>query len=122
MLQFAPIKSSLGGSKLVKSNLPRSKFPFIWGGGGSPDFYLHTSIHITDSISCALEAQLKNNSKSYFCGYYTVVIVFLNLFLAAHRPQRKFSLSRSFLLNLNGPYPERDHCGKVKRCDSSGDT
>ena len=21
-----------GGSKLVKSNLPRSKFPFIWGG------------------------------------------------------------------------------------------
>ena len=65
------------GSKLVKSNLPRSKFPFILGGGGgqswssqicldlnfplfffgrggSPDFYLHTSIHITDSISCAL--------------------------------------------------------------------
>ena len=24
-----------GGSKLVKSNLPRSKFPFIFGGGGS---------------------------------------------------------------------------------------
>ena len=22
-----------GVSKLVKSNLPRSKFPFIWGGG-----------------------------------------------------------------------------------------
>ena len=22
----------MGGSKLVKSNLPRSKFPFIWGG------------------------------------------------------------------------------------------
>ena len=22
------------GSKLVKSNLPRSKFPFIWGEGG----------------------------------------------------------------------------------------
>ena len=44
-----------GGSKLVKSNLPRSKFPFIFfWEGGSPDFYLHTSIHITDSISCAL--------------------------------------------------------------------
>ena len=52
-----------GVSKLVKSNMARSQFPFIWGGcqswssqicldlnfplffygGGSPDFYLHTS-------------------------------------------------------------------------------
>ena len=28
--------------------------PVKFWGGGSPDFYLHTSIHMTDSISCAL--------------------------------------------------------------------
>ena len=53
-----------GGSKLVKSNLPRSKFPFILGG--VPRFlstYIHTHYRLDKLRSTLVEAQLKSAIK-----------------------------------------------------------
>ena len=59
----------LGRSKLVKSNLPRSKFPFIFFLGGVPRFlstYIHTHYRLDKLRSTLVEAQLKSLTDKCF--------------------------------------------------------